>query len=127
MIEPLFLVSILQIITASSVFFVWVVRYDNIIEEFVYYKLPTWLRDLVGILKVSFGIMLLMGIYDEKFKIIGAGGLLLLMIAALLTHVKVKNPIYKALPAVTLLSFSAIIIFSSLVWSLFNCFIILSL
>ena len=115
MIEPLFLVSILQIITASSIFFVWVVRYDNIIEEFVYYKLPTWLRDLVGILKVSFGIMLLMGIYDEKFKIIGAGGLSLLMIAALLTHVKVKNPIYKALPAVTLLSFSAIIIFSSLV------------
>ena len=115
MMEPLFLVSILQIITASSVFFVWVVRYDNIIEEFVYYKLPTWLRDLVGILKVSFGIMLLMGIYDEKFKIIGAGGLSLLMIAALLTHVKVKNPIYKALPAVTLLSFSAIIIFSSLV------------
>jgi uncharacterized membrane protein YphA (DoxX/SURF4 family) len=115
MIEPLFLVSILQIITASSVFFVWVVRYDNIIEEFVYYKLPPWLRDLVGILKVSFGIMLLMGIYDEKFKIIGAGGLSLLMIAALLTHVKVKNPIYKALPAVTLLSFSAIIIFSSLV------------
>ncbi|MGY8976338.1 MAG: DoxX family protein, partial [Alphaproteobacteria bacterium] len=85
------------------------------IEEFVYYKLPPWLRDLVGILKVSFGIMLLMGIYDEKFKIIGAGGLSLLMIAALLTHVKVKNPIYKALPAVTLLSFSAIIIFSSLV------------
>ena len=115
MIEPLFLVSILQIITAASVLFVWVVRYENIIEEFVYYKLPTWLRDLVGILKVSFGIMLLMGIYDEKFKIIGAGGLSLLMIAALLTHVKVKNPIYKALPAVTLLSFSAIIIFSSLV------------
>ena len=114
MLEPLFLVSILQIITASSVFFVWVVRYDNIIEEFVYYKLPTWLRDLVGILKVSFGIMLLMGVYDEKFKIIGAGGLSLLMIAALLTHVKVKNPIYKAIPAVTLLSFSVIIILSSL-------------
>jgi uncharacterized membrane protein YphA (DoxX/SURF4 family) len=113
MIEPLFLVSILQIITASSVFFVWVVRYDNIIEEFVYYKLPTWLRDLVGILKVSFGIMLLMGIYDEKFKIIGAGGLSLLMIAALLTHVKVKNPIHKAVPAVILLSFSVIILFSS--------------
>jgi len=113
MIEPLFLVSILQIITASSVLFVWVVRYENIIEEFEYYKLPTWLRDLVGILKVSFGIMLLMGIYDEKFKIIGAGGLSLLMIAALLTHVKVKNPFHKAVPAVILLSFSVIILFSS--------------
>ena len=114
MTDPLFLVAILQIFTASSIFFVWVVRYENIIEEFEYYKLPTWLRDLVGILKVSFGIMLLMGIYDEKFKIVGAGVLSLLMIAALLTHVKVKNPIYKALPAVTLLSFSVIIILSSL-------------
>ena len=114
MTEPLFLVAILQVITASSVFFVWVVRYDNIIEEFVYYKLPTWLRDLVGILKVSFGIMLLMGIYDEKFKVIGAGGLSLLMIAALLTHVKVKNPLHKAVPAVTLLSFSIVIILSGL-------------
>ena len=113
MTDPLFLVAILQIFTASSIFFVWVVRYENIIEEFEYYKLPTWLRDLVGILKVSFGIMLLVGIYDEKFKLIGAGGLTLLMIAALLTHVKVKNPIYKAVPAVTLLSFSVIIILSS--------------
>lgn len=57
--------------------------------------------------------MLLIGIFDEKFKIIGAGGLSLLMIAALLTHVKVKNPIYKAVPAVILLSFSVIILFSS--------------
>ena len=113
MIEPLFLVSILQIITASSVLFVWVVRYENIIEEFEQYKLPPWLRDLVGIFKVSFGIMLLIGVFDEKFKIIGAGGLSLLMIAALLTHVKVKNPIYKAVPAVILLSFSVIILFSS--------------
>ena len=56
--------------------------------------------------------MLLIGIFDERFKIIGAGGLSLLMIAAFLTHLKVKNPIYKALPAITLLSFSVIILLS---------------
>ena len=110
--DTLFLVAFLQIITASSVFFVWVVRYGNIIEEFEQYKLPTWLRDLVGIFKISFGIMLLIGVFDERFKFIGAGGLSLLMIAALLTHLKVKNQIYKALPAVTLLSFSVIILLS---------------
>ena len=113
MTDTLFIVAILQIITASSVLFVWVVRYENIIEEFEHYKLPTWLRDMVGIFKVSFGIMLLIGVFDERFKVIGAGGLSLLMIAALLTHLKVKNPIYKTLPAVTLLSFSGIILFSN--------------
>ena len=45
--------------------------------------------------------------------LIGAGGLSLLMIAAFLTHLNVKNPIYKTLPSITLLSFSVIILLSS--------------
>ena len=110
--ETLFLVTIMQIITATSVLFVWVVRYKNIIQEFERYKLPSWLRDVVGIFKISFAILLLIGIFDERLKIIGAGGLSLLMIAALITHLRVKNPIYKALPAITLLSISIIIFLS---------------
>lgn len=112
MIETTFLVQILQIITASSIFFVWVVRYNNIIEEFEKYKLSAWLRDLVGILKISLAIMLIMGIFYEKFKILGAGGLLILMTAAFFTHVRVKNPAYKAFPSFTLFTFSAVILFA---------------
>ena len=100
MIDTLFLVAILQIVTATSILFVWVVRYKNIIQEFKQYNLPSWLRDVVGI-------------SNERFKIIGAGGLSLLMIAAFLTHLNVKNPIYKTLPSITLLSFSVIILLSS--------------
>ena len=113
MIDTLFLVAILQIVTATSILFVWVVRYKNIIQEFEQYNLPSWLRDMVGIFKLSFAIMLLIGIFDERFKIIGAGGIILLMIAAFLTHLNVKNPIYKTLPSITLLSFSVIISLSS--------------
>jgi len=113
MIDTLFLVAILQIVTATSILFVWVVRYKNIIQEFEQYNLPSWLRDVVGIFKLSFAIMLLIGIFDERFKIIGAGGLSLLMIAAFLTHLNVKNKIYKTLPSITLLSFSVIILLSS--------------
>ena len=51
-------VDALKIIVGVAVFFVWVVRYDNIKKEFIYYNLPNWLRDLVGILKISFAIML---------------------------------------------------------------------
>ena len=113
MIDTLFLVAILQIVTATSILFVWVVRYKNIIQEFEQYNLPSWLRDVVGIFKLSFAIMLLISIFDERFKIIGAGGLSLLMIAAFLTHLNVKTPIYKTLPSITLLSFSVIILLSS--------------
>ena len=112
MIETTFLVQILQIITASSILFVWVVRYKNIIAEFEKYKLSAWLRDLVGILKISFAIMLIIGIFFEKFKILGAGGLLILMTAAFFTHIRVKNPAYKAFPSFTLFTFSAIILFA---------------
>ena len=108
--DKLFLVEILQIITATSILFVWVVRYENIIKEFQQYQLPAWLRDMVGILKISFAIMLLLGIYNENFKILGSCGLILLMLAALFTHIKVKNPFFKALPSLTLLSFSALIL-----------------
>tara|TARA_B100000579_G_C22307001_1_gene609777 strand:+ start:214 stop:567 length:354 start_codon:yes stop_codon:yes gene_type:complete len=111
MLQMSYIVEILQIITASSVLFVWVVRYDNIINEFKEYRLPAWLRDLVGILKITFAIMLLLGVFFERFKYLGAGGLLILMMAALLTHVRVKNPAYKAFPSFTLFSFSAIILF----------------
>ncbi len=108
--DKLFLVEILQIITATSILFVWIVRYENIIEEFQQYQLPVWLRDLVGILKISLAIMLLVGIYNENFKILGSLGLIVLMFAALFTHIKVKNPFFKALPSLTLLTFSALIL-----------------
>jgi uncharacterized membrane protein YphA (DoxX/SURF4 family) len=52
----------LQALVAASIFFVWVVRYDNIIQEFKQYGLPDWLRDWVGILKLTFALLLLLGI-----------------------------------------------------------------
>ena len=110
--DILFMVEILQIITATSILFVWTVRYENIITEFQQYQLPAWLRDMVGILKISFAIMLLVGIYNEKFKLVGSCGLILLMLAALFTHIKIKNPFSKALPALTLLTFSTLILLS---------------
>ena len=110
--DTLFLIEVLQVLTASSILFVWVVRYDNIITEFQQYQLPVWLRDMVGILKISFAIMLLTGIYNEKFKLLGSCGLILLMLAALFTHIKIKNTFSKALPALTLLTFSTLILLS---------------
>ena len=50
------LIDALKIIVVVAVFFVWVVRYENIKKEFEDYKLPKWFRDFVGILKISFSV-----------------------------------------------------------------------
>jgi hypothetical protein len=99
---------IIKTIIATSIFFVWVVRYREIIEEFKFYNLPPWLRDLVGILKLSFAFMLFSN--DIYVTILGALGIVFLMIAAIYTHIRVKNPFYKMLPAFGLIVLNLIII-----------------
>ena len=99
----------LQALVAASVFFVWVVRYANIIQEFKQYGLPDWLRDLVGILKMTFSLMLLIGIERSPFAVAGGIGIAALMGAAFVTHLRMKNPLFKMLPSLTLLVFSAVI------------------
>ena len=101
------LLTVLKLIIISSIFFVWFIRYSNIVEEFKFYKLPDWLRDLVGILKISFSLMLISP--DVNVVMIGSFGIAVLMLAALGTHIRVSNPIGKMLPSFTLLLFSAFI------------------
>lgn len=101
----------LQALVASSIFFVWVVRYDNIIQEFKQYGLPQWLRDLVGILKLTFALLLLLGIQRASLAMIGGLGIAGLMACAFVIHLRVKNPVFKMLPSLTLLALSLIIAF----------------
>jgi hypothetical protein len=99
----------LQVLVAASIFFVWVVRYDNIIREFKQYGLPDWLRDVVGILKMTFALLLLLGIQRASLALIGSLGIAGLMGCAFAVHLQVKNPAFKMLPSLTLLAFSLII------------------
>ena len=99
----------LQALVAASVFFVWVIRYANIVHEFKEYRLPDWLRDLVGILKIAFASMLLIGIERVQFAVVGGIGIALLMAGAFVTHVRVKSPAFKRLPCLILLLLSLVI------------------
>lgn len=101
-----------KIILIISLFFVWVVRYENIKLEFKKYNLPDWLRDLVGILKLSFVTMVINE--DNNIVLIGSGGLVLLLLAALITHLRVHNPLQKMLPAIGLFTISLIIFLKAL-------------
>ncbi len=99
----------LQALVAAAIFFVWVVRYANIIEEFRQFGYPEWLRDLVGILKLTFSILLLIGIDRAPRAAAGGLGIAILMTAAFVTHLRVGNPLFKMLPSLSLLVCSAAI------------------
>jgi hypothetical protein len=101
------LMEVLKVLIFSSVLFVWVVRYNNIVEEFRFYHYPDWLRDLVGIMKISLVVMIMR---EEMILVkVGAIGIMFLMLAAMITHLRVKNPFPKMLPSLALFSLSFII------------------
>ncbi len=53
--------------------------------------------------------MLLIGIERPALAIAGSLGIAFLMACALFTHVRVKNPVFKMLPSLTLLVISTLI------------------
>lgn len=105
-------VDALKIISSVAIFFVWVVRYDNIKKEFIEYNLPTWVRDLVGILKISFAAMLQFS--NEELVRIGAFGISILMCAAVITHLRLKSDFRRYIASVTMLSISCFILYHSI-------------
>ena len=101
-------VDALKIISSVAIFFVWVVRYDNIKKEFVEYNLPSWVRDLVGILKLSFATMLQFS--NQEVVKIGALGISALMFGAVVTHLRLKSNFRRYIASVAMLSISVFIL-----------------
>ena len=105
------LIELIKIISSVAIFFVWVVRYENIRKEFDDYNLPTWLRDLTGILKLSFAWMLPFS--DPRIVVAGSSGITLLMLAAVGTHVRLKSTFRRYIASVTMLLLSIAILYFS--------------
>ena len=101
------LIEILKTVVLVAIFFVWVIRYDNIVKEFISYGYPEWLRDLVGIFKLSFAVMLMS--HNVEVVQVGSIGIALLMTGALVTHLRCKSPVFKMLPSFSLFCASVLI------------------
>ena len=55
----------------------------------------------MGVLKLSFALMLFS--HDPNITLIGTAGIMVLMLAAVMTHVKAKNILYKMLLSISLI------------------------
>tara|TARA_Y100001936_G_scaffold99779_1_gene98023 strand:- start:221 stop:553 length:333 start_codon:yes stop_codon:yes gene_type:complete len=104
-----FFLECLKIFVAVSIFYVWVPRYFNIVEEFKQYKYPDQLRDIVGILKLTFAFMLVAK--DGQYVVLASGGLIVLMSAAFITHLRVKNNYKLFFPSMSQIIMNSYILF----------------
>ena len=117
----LWISNILQIAVGLGLLSVWLVRArsatsyrgggaQNLKEEFAEYGLPPTAFYVVGALKIAAGVILIAGIWFDLPVQTAAGVVALLMLGAVVMHVKVKDPAHKALPAVLMLAMSATIV-----------------
>lgn len=92
-----------QLVVAVSIVIVWVGRFDNIVKEFKQFGYPNILRNAVGAAKISLSTLLVAGIWYPSLVLVPALLMAFLMVCALLTHLKVKNPFVKFIPSLVLL------------------------
>jgi uncharacterized membrane protein YphA (DoxX/SURF4 family) len=108
-----YLVIAIQLVIALGILNVWLIRSrwatdyrggnaKNLKEEFEVYGLPRWFMGVVGFFKILFAVMLIAGIWVPNLTKPAAIGMAVLMLGAVSMHIKVKDPLKKALPALSL-------------------------
>ena len=79
-------------------------------EEFAAYGLPTWAFYVVGFLKITAAILLIVGLWRPELVRPAAGVVVVLMLGALAMHLKVKDAPLKSLPALLMLTMCAALV-----------------
>tara|TARA_B110000467_G_C18320032_1_gene484471 strand:- start:259 stop:630 length:372 start_codon:yes stop_codon:yes gene_type:complete len=93
---------------------VWIIRFNqetpwrvvnakSLKEEFNVYGLPSWFIYLIGFLKITLAGLLIIGLWIESLNLYASGLMILLMIGAILMHVKVRDPLKKSTPAFSMI------------------------
>lgn len=73
-------------------------------ERVQHWRLPTWMLPVIGAVEVCGAGLLLAGAATQAEGLAAAGAVLVVatMLGAILTHVRIADPLRKALPAVVL-------------------------
>jgi hypothetical protein len=106
----LYLRIVLQLFVGLGVLNVWLLRANkpspyrggharNLREEFPAYGLPGATMYLVGTIKILLALALIVGIWFPVLIRPAAIGMGLMMLGAVVMHLKIKDPLQKSLPA----------------------------
>jgi uncharacterized membrane protein YphA (DoxX/SURF4 family) len=79
-------------------------------EEFEAYGYPPYFFYLIGSLKIICSSLLLIGLKFPEFTLYGALGMVVLMLGAIASHIKVSDPVKKSIPAILMLFMSGFLL-----------------
>ncbi|HMO18916.1 MAG TPA: DoxX family protein [Oligoflexia bacterium] len=114
----------LQITISLGLLNVWLLRANRVTsfrggvakslkEEFSFYGLPVSVFYLVGFIKISSAILLILGIFFPYLTFLASAVVAILMIGAVIMHVKVHDPLIKTVPASTMFIMSLLLALGS--------------
>jgi len=115
--------KILSVIVGLTVINVWLFRSNrstsyrggdasNLLEEFQVYGLDDYFL-IIGIVKVSLAIMLLLSLYFKKLSFFASSGIAVMMLVAVFMHINVGDELIKSMPASVMLTSCLVIAYSS--------------
>tara|TARA_B100000085_G_scaffold2719_1_gene2575 strand:- start:1189 stop:1566 length:378 start_codon:yes stop_codon:yes gene_type:complete len=115
--------KILSVVVGLTVINVWLFRSNrstsyrggdanSLLEEFEVYGLEDYFL-IIGIVKVSLAIMLLLSLYFKKLSFFASIGIGIMMLVAVYMHVNVGDELIKSMPASVMLASCLIIAYSS--------------
>lgn len=110
-----FLTILINLIIALTLLNVWLLRFNkktiyrgrdanSMKEEFTVYGLPLWFMYFIGLSKIILAVLLILGIWISKLNFYSYIVLSILMIGAIIMHFRVKDPIVKSVPAISVLT-----------------------
>ena len=115
--------KILSVVVGLTVINVWLFRSNrstsyrggdanSLLEEFQVYGLEDYFL-IIGIVKVSLAIMLLLSLYFKKLSFFASSGIGIMMLVAIYMHVNVGDELIKSMPASVMLVSCLVIAYSS--------------
>lgn len=115
-----YLLIALKLIVALGILNVWLLRSGKatayrgqnaktLSAEFAVYGLPYSVFYLIGFLKISFALGLLVSLWVPSVAQPAAIGMATLMLGAFVMHLKVRDPLSKAVPSLAVLALCLVI------------------
>ena len=86
---------------------------EQMVPEFERYRLGKF-RTITGVLQVAASIGLIAGYFYRPLLLVSAGGLATMMFLAVLVRLRIRDPLYMAIPALVLGGINAFIVWSTL-------------
>lgn len=86
----------------------------KMVEGFKYFGYPSWFRVFTGLVEVISAALVIWGIWDKTFAAWGGAIIVVVMLGAIMTHIKIKDTIKGMMMPIILLVLGAVVLLINL-------------